>query len=1009
MANLPSQKDAKALFWGVTGILLIVGAGSWILNACFFPPDTTGWLRLQPDMTSPLGRALGIGVWAGAAALCVALLRLILNARDFLTALAAMWLPVALLCAAGYLLFFNDQGRELGHSLLGDDYRLPTVFLFAALFYWAANTWHTARLGINRSLKNGVLGVAPSLSAQLPPTSPNRRVLRGDERWLYWPPRLLGVCAHLLAALNLSLAAWSLPLAAPSILGFGAPQWAVSWLTRNLSFAVALSAPLAIVLATAFVWAQDVRRSSRMRRFTSDGKIAIAHWVSWASLVALLAVLAGLAAVALNSDRIPRGFLPGTISIVISAMAFLGLISWLKNLTPPLGAGASDQNRAEDDAWQHKEIRVFTIGLFAIAVLFTLLVWTFADQFGVFGSMVVAYFALGAILALANAIELAIEFSSGLPVTKRWLGDWATPRALGSSAVALAVVFGVVNAWLHPFHRVRLCDGRGCAPVMSPDQRPKVVDAAKAWYVQAKAAFDDAQGKGPVPMLIVATAGGGIRAAYWTATILEKLEGDFEAEGGSLRPYLFAISGVSGGSVGAMDFEAALARRDENHCAPDKPGDTASKPGDRTCPRATDFLKADFLAPALASLVFEDAPSSFLPDFGQGDRGAALEESFEHASKGMLARPFLSFFPYKEFNLLAHEGAATPNGGSAPPWRPILLLNATHEETGNRIITGHVLVERNVFVDSLDALNTLGTDVRASTAAHNSARFTYVSPAGYLGGDRGSVIDGGYFENFGALSALELAHAATKALNDDAPQPKVKLVILMISSDPDLASNHMLVRINESPTRHPGKCLVSVAERGRTSQAASGAGPTSERPPNYFSPDQGEVENAWINEFLAPFQGLEKVREAHGNWAAAELALEVCADFATAEAPKPDSAAAPGSPGEPPPTQVADVRDNSEDVIADETEAVDVTLKPDHPYFAHLAMCETPKGDEPAPIQPPLGWVLSKWTEDHFDDLLKTCGNEKQLPQLETALRGKPPQVGGQESQPVPLAGAESH
>ena len=65
-------------------------------------------------------------------------------------------------------------------------------------------------------------------------------------------------------------------------------------------------------------------------------------------------------------------------------------------------------------------------------------------------------------------------------------------------------------------------------------------------------------------------------------------------------------------------------------------------------------------------------------------------------------------------------------------WRPILLLNATHEESGNRIITGHVLIERNVFIDSLDALHELGKDVRASTAAHNSARFTYVSPAGDL-------------------------------------------------------------------------------------------------------------------------------------------------------------------------------------------------------------------------------------------------------------------------------------
>ena len=45
----------------------------------------------------------------------------------------------------------------------------------------------------------------------------------------------------------------------------------------------------------------------------------------------------------------------------------------------------------------------------------------------------------------------------------------------------------------------------------------------------------------------------------------------------------------------------------------------------------------------------------------------------------------------------------------------------------------------------------------------------------------------------------------------------------------------------------------------------------------------------------------------------------------------------------------------------DETEPVDVMPNPDRPYFAHLAMCkDQKKDDKTAPIQPPLGWVLSK-------------------------------------------------
>ena len=686
--------------------------------------------------------------------------------------------------------------------------------------------------------------------------------------------------------------------------------------------------------------------------------------MSLGSTVGEVVLLVALLVQTFVPNRVPVGFVPATIIISISAIIFLGMVSWLRNRTPPLGPEATLAAREADDRRQRSEIAFFTVGLVLVALLVALAVWISPTHVGRFlGSMVVAYFAFGAILALTNFFEFAVDWAAKSKV----FGERATPRAVGAYALAFVITLGVVNGGLRPFHRVRVCDG-ACVVVISPGQRPTVAAAARAWYAQAKSAYDKAHGEGPVPMLVVATAGGGIRAAYWTAMVLERLEADFKDQGG-VSPYLFAISGVSGGSVGATAFEAALTKRDENHCP-------AAKEGDAACPLATDFLKEDFLAPALASLVFRDAPSSFLPDLGQDDRGAALEESFEQASGGLLARPFLSFFHY------AKDSVAN---GKKESWRPILLLNATHEESGNRIITGHVLIERNVFIDSLDALNELGKDVRASTAAHNSARFTYVSPAGYLGPSRGSVIDGGYFENFGALSALEIARSARLALKDEKP----KLVILMISSDPALESSHTLVRINE--VKNGRKCLVSVAEREHTPARAWRVPATASnseeylRSPNYFSGDPEEIENALINEFLAPFQGLENVREAHGNRAAAELAVEVCADFPSA----PNLAAGSGGWMLSPQTQTAATLDDSKDVSIAEAEPVEV--KPGSSYFAHLAMCKVGKPGERAPIQPPLGWVLSKATQDHFRDLLETCGNDAELRRLEMAL-GKPTQ-----------------
>ncbi|PDS43161.1 hypothetical protein CO662_36685 [Rhizobium anhuiense] len=910
----------------------------WFALALGVVAAVLSWGVLKPDAWSWTAWTLGIGVWAGAFGLLALLLRLISNATDLLRVLAAMWRPLVLVLAAAYLLFSNDQGRELGVSLMAENSGWRLFFLFLALIYWAANNWHTARLGLRAAVKRHDIP-APS----------------GDEQWLFWPPRLLGVCAHLFAAVNLSLAAQNQPAFASSGL-----LWLVAW-----------TAPLIIIIATVLAWHFDrlvvSQRTTRERTTWS--------WIAGA-IVALL-LLAGIpgfiAGIAFFVRSLPPGFSWGTFAISASAVVFLIGVSWLRRR--PLVVGSSEAGKAADDKRENQEIFVFTAGLFVIAFVFACATWINPVAVGrSLGSMVVAYFALGAILALVNALEFAVAWTT----EKGVFGRGASPRVVGAYAVVFMIGLGVLNAWLHPFHRVRPCDGDCIAPKsaagfvapVSPDERPTVAAVAHAWYEQAKAAYGKAHGEGPVPMLIVATAGGGIRAAYWTAEVLEKLATDFETEDGfkdegGVRPYLFAISGVSGGSVGATAFEAALAERDEHPC----------QAGDVTCPRrAMTFLTADFLAPALASLVFVDAPSSFLPDFGQADRGTALERSFEDASGGLLARPFLSLFPYKKDP--AVEGKA--------PWRPILLLNATHEETGKRIITGHVLIERNVFIDSLDALHVLGKDVRASTAAHNSARFTYVSPAGDLGDSHGSMIDGGYFENFGALSALELTRAARWELRNE--KPGVKLVVLMISSDPGLEQAHELVRIKEA--KDHGQCLVSVTEREDAPSSAAGALQKTDESPNYLSLDKKKVQNALLNEFLAPFQGIKNVREAHGNRAAAELAVEICAEFpdperAPATAP-PSTTPSQSAASQSPQMQSAAPLDKAKNESVNQSTPVEASR--DNPYFAHLAMCTKGK---PPPVQPPLGWVLSSATQTAFHSLLGQCGNGTELEQLEIALGKK--------------------
>jgi hypothetical protein len=391
--------------------------------------------------------------------------------------------------------------------------------------------------------------------------------------------------------------------------------------------------------------------------------------------------------------------------------------------------------------------------------------------------MVIAFFAFGAYIAVIDLVRIGCDL---LPRK-----DQGSPRernrrsgARFAAVCAFLLLLATATSATRDFHRIRLCgdprtpcaasaaDGSGRnakPPERWEDDRPTVAEAATAWYRRAS---EDWPADQPVPMLIIATAGGGIRAAYWTATILEQLERDRDLGRDRVRRHLFAISGVSGGSVGAAAYVAAI----------------AASPG---LAEPTRYLKADFLAPAVAATEFIDGPSAFLPELGQADRGYALERAWEVASAEGLARPFLSFFPSKQ--KLQTDAA----------WRPALLLNATHQDTGRRVITSHLKVERHVFLDSFDVHRLLQWDMPASAAAHNSARFTYVSPAGKLvprsaDGSRaqnpGFLLDGGYFENFGALTALQLVREARHAIHQEFGPGKVRPVILQISSDPSLTS-----------------------------------------------------------------------------------------------------------------------------------------------------------------------------------------------------------------------------
>jgi hypothetical protein len=283
------------------------------------------------------------------------------------------------------------------------------------------------------------------------------------------------------------------------------------------------------------------------------------------------------------------------------------------------------------------------------------------------------------------------------------------------------------------------------------------------------------------------------------------------------------VSGVSGGSLGAVVFNALLA---ENAAYPMKD-------------RAHDILRQDFLSPTLAAMFFPDLIQRFLPfRIPPADRGAVLEKAWEYGWERTISGQ--------------DKAVDRPNRLGGPlrklwqDWRgnvplPALFLNGTRVESGKRIITSNVPINpgsRIDFADAEDAEVKLGNDrshdIPLSTAAHMSARFTYVSPAGLLP-DGGHVVDGGYFENSGAATALEVLYEVEAAIQSARAGEVVVPVI---------------IEIRNGPTK----------EKPNITSAAATPAPS----------DQQE----FLSEALAPVSTLLNTRDARGTFSQAAIRSE---------------------------------------------------------------------------------------------------------------------------------------
>ena len=266
--------------------------------------------------------------------------------------------------------------------------------------------------------------------------------------------------------------------------------------------------------------------------------------------------------------------------------------------------------------------------------------------------------------------------------------------------------------------------------------------------------------KQPYPVFIIAARGGGIYAAAQEAVFLSRMQDQCP----TFAQHIFAISGVSGGSIGASLFTNLVQQNARNvamtECAFGEAGTGNMEMQTRL------FLKRDFLAPILAAALFSDLDQRFFPIPTRGsDRGNALSTGLEAAWRD-LQRDKTNLYQQNFLNQWKADQAV-----------PALLINTTQADNGRSITIAPFAIDplsamhggqpQSWFYQT-DAMNQalrtgvtdplVRSDIKMSDAAGMSARFPWLLPAAAIKRDKKimRLIDGGYFDNSGIETALNL-------------------------------------------------------------------------------------------------------------------------------------------------------------------------------------------------------------------------------------------------------------
>lgn len=298
----------------------------------------------------------------------------------------------------------------------------------------------------------------------------------------------------------------------------------------------------------------------------------------------------------------------------------------------------------------------------------------------------------------------------------------------------------------------------------------------------------------PYPIILVSGEGGGSRAGMWFSQNLINFD---YATGGKFRNHVFSMSTVSGSSVG---LGTVLTFWD--HTRNDKTIDSNWV----KLPAA--IYANNFVGGSIRGLLLTDLCKSIFPGRWTNDRNSILQDEEADATarailqvKGdphyndcelprnqlTLKRDFMSFFYDKVNGQMQYR-----------PHTPIVLINTCRSNDGRRGVFSSIRMRESYFNEALDLAGYLYEDsicfdngirkcmghkkpISLGQACNTSELFPMFSAPVYID-SLGSFVDGGYHENSGLKSTLDIYQQLKTELANNPPSKKYKIYILYLKN-----------------------------------------------------------------------------------------------------------------------------------------------------------------------------------------------------------------------------------